>query len=233
VLLDPRARAANLVTGVADATMDHSPVVALTGQAGLDRMHKESHQYLDLVALFHPITKWNTQIKKATTIPETVSKALTLAQAEKCGATHIDIPEDMAKATVEEESLREHSSVRPVPLASQIERAARVISEARTPLLLAGNGVVRAGASAALVHFAEALNVPIATTFMAKGVIPFSHPLAMGAIGLQARDYVSCGFDLADVIIAVGYDLVEYAPSFWNPGRDKKNRAPCPLPRRG
>src|SRR5437899_9104576 len=120
--------ATNLVTGVASANMDHSPVVALTGQASLDRLHKESHQYLDLVALFRPITKWNTQIKRATTIPETVRKAFILARAEKCGATHIDIPEDMTKVAVHEEPLQEQRSVPAAPLAAQIERAVRVIS---------------------------------------------------------------------------------------------------------
>ena len=215
--------ATNLITGVANANMDHSPVIALTGQVGLDRMHKESHQYLDLVSLFRPITKWNTQIKKAVTIPETVRKAFILAQGEKRGVTHIDIPEDLAAATVDEEPLPEQWSIPPAPLHAQVERGVRIISEARYPIILAGNGVVRAGgACTTLVHFAEALNIPVATTFMAKGVIPFSHPLALGAIGLQAHDYVSCAFDLADVVITVGYDLVEYGPVLWNPQRDKK-----------
>lgn len=214
--------ATNLITGVADANVDHSPLVALTGQAGLDRMHKESHQYLDLVTLFRPITKWNTQIKKAETIPEAVRKAFKLAQTEKLGATHIEIPEDIAKEEVEEEPLLAQFPPHPEPLASQVERAAKIISEARYPIVLAGNGVSRARASEALLHFAETLNLPVATTFMAKGAIPFSHSLALGAIGLQAYDYVSVGFDRADVVIAVGYDLVEYAPSLWNPHRDKK-----------
>src|SRR5207244_8637307 len=108
--------------GVTDANVHHSPVVALTGQAGLDRMHKESHQYLDLVALFRPITKWNTQLKRADTIPETVRKAFKLAQAEKCGVTHIDIPEDLTKVAVHEEPLQEQRSVPAAPLAAQVER---------------------------------------------------------------------------------------------------------------
>ncbi len=214
--------ATNLMTGVADANMDHSPVVALTGQAGLGRMHKESHQCLDLVTLFRPITKWNTQIKKAETIPEAVRKAFTLAQVEKPGATHLDLPEDIARAEVDEEPLLEPWLPPSAPLACQVERAAQLISEARYPIVLAGNGVVRAKASAALVRFAETLHIPVATTFMAKGAIPFSHPLALGAIGLQAHDYVSCAFDLADVVVTVGYDFVEYAPVLWNSQRDKQ-----------
>lgn len=123
--------ATNLMTGVADATMDHSPVVALTGQVSLSRMHKESHQYLDLEALFRPITKWNAQIKKAETIPEVVRKAFTVAQSEKPGATHLDLPEDIAKIDVDEEPLQELGIPPPsAPLASQLERAARLISTA-------------------------------------------------------------------------------------------------------
>jgi acetolactate synthase-1/2/3 large subunit len=107
-------------------------------------------------------------------------------------------------------------------LVGQLEQAAQLISTAQYPLVIAGNGMARAGASAALVRFAEALNLPVATTFMAKGIIPFAHPLALGVIGLQSRDSVSWWLDRADVVIAIGYDLVEYAPARWNPHRDKK-----------
>ncbi|HEV8715799.1 MAG TPA: acetolactate synthase large subunit [Candidatus Binatia bacterium] len=215
--------ATNLMTGVADATMDHSPVVALTGQVSLGRMHKESHQCLDLESLFRPITKWSAQIKKAEIIPEAVRKAFTVAQTEKPGATHLDLPEDIAKLDVDEEPLQEPGLSPPsVPLTCQLERAAQLIATARYPLVVAGNGVARAGASAALVRFAEALNLPVATTFMAKGTIPFAHPLALGVIGLQHRDAVAWWLDRADVVVAVGYDLVEYAPARWNPRRDKK-----------
>ncbi|HKA52097.1 MAG TPA: acetolactate synthase large subunit, partial [Candidatus Binatia bacterium] len=168
-------------------------------------------------------TKWSAQIKKAETIPEAVRKAFTVAQAEKPGAAHLDLPEDVAGLEVDEKPLREPGLSPPsVPLACQLERAARLIAAARCPLVVAGNGVARARASAALVRFAETLNLPVATTFMAKGTIPFAHPLALGVIGLQGRDSVSWWLDRADVVIAVGYDLVEYAPARWNPYRDKK-----------
>jgi acetolactate synthase-1/2/3 large subunit len=215
--------ATNLMTGVAGATMDHSPVVALTGQVSLGHMHKESHQCLDLESLFRPITKWSAQIKKAETIPEAVRKAFTVAQTEKPGATHLDLPEDIAKIDVDEEPLPEPGLLSPsVPLACQLEQAAQLIATARYPLVVAGNGVARARASAALVRFAETLNLPVATTFMAKGTIPFGHPLTLGVIGLQTRNSVSWWLERADVVVAVGYDLVEYAPVRWNPQRDKK-----------
>jgi acetolactate synthase-1/2/3 large subunit len=108
------------------------------------------------------------------------------------------------------------------PAPEQVERARRVISEAVSPVILAGNGVARGRASEALAGFAERLNIPVATTFMGKGVFPDDRPLSLGTIGLQAHDYVNTGFDQADVVIAVGYDLVEYPPHLWNPDRDKQ-----------
>jgi len=214
--------ATNLMTGVADANMDHAPVVAITGQAGLDRMHKESHQYLDTVSLFHPITKWNAQIKKASTIPEVVRKAFKVAQTEKMGATHIDFPEDEAEVDIEGVPLRAQFAAHPEPSEEKVVQAADVISSARDPIVLAGNGVVRGQAADALRRFARTLGIPVANTFMAKGVLPLTDPLSLFAVGLQSRDYVSRGFDRADVVICVGYDLVEYAPRFWNPTGDKK-----------
>ena len=214
--------ATNLLTGVADANMDGAPLVAITGQASLDRMHKESHQHIDVVETFQPVTKWNTQIKKARIIPEIVRKAFKVAETEKPGATHIDFPEDLAEEQVGGEPLLVQFPYRPEPLAAQITRAVDIISSAKSPIILAGNGVVRQAAAAALTRFAEQLNIPVAETFMGKGVLRDDHPLSLLTCGLQARDYVSCGFDRADVVIAVGYDLVEYAPERWNPEHDKK-----------
>ncbi|MCK5412170.1 MAG: acetolactate synthase large subunit, partial [Gemmatimonadetes bacterium] len=215
--------ATNLITGVADANMDRAPVVAIAGQAATTRMHKESHQYLDLVRLFEPISKYSTQIRAPQTVPEVVRKAFKVAQAEKPGVSFIDFPEDIAAlAEADAEPLRVQAAAPPDPPSRKVDQAARVISEARYPVVMAGNGVIRAGASAALVAFAETLNIPVATTFMAKGAMPCSHPLSLGTIGLQSRDYVSCGFDRADVIICVGYDMIEYHPYLWHPNRDKK-----------
>ncbi len=213
--------ATNLLTGVADANMDGAPVVAITGQASLDRMHKESHQHIDVVETFRPVTKWNAQIKTGRIIPEIVRKAFKVAQTEKPGATHIDFPEDLAGEDTPGAPLLAQFPPRPEPQAEQIERAASLISAARSPIILAGNGVVRQEAGAALTRFAEKLNIPVAETFMGKGVLRDDHPLSLLTCGLQARDYVSCGFDRADVVIAVGYDLVEYAPERWNPEGDK------------
>jgi acetolactate synthase-1/2/3 large subunit len=215
--------ATNLVTGLADANLDHAPVVAITGQAGRDRIHKESHQYVDIVDMLRPITKWNTRVALAGVIPEAVRKAFKLAQAEKPGACHLELPEDVADEKVEPgvEPLAAGRARRPSPDRPALAHAARLIDAARNPLLFAGNGVIRGRASQALRAFAAQTGIPVATTFMAKGAIPWNAPLNLGTIGLQLKDYVSCGFDRADLIIAAGYDPVEYAPSLWNPDHGK------------
>lgn len=214
--------ATNLVTGVADANMDHAPVIAIAGQAATTRLHKESHQVLDLVNMFRPLTKYSTQILEPENIPEIVRKAFKLAQDEKPGACFIDFPENIAEMDVDENPLQVQSATAPYPSAEKVEQAAEIISNARFPIIMAGNGVIRSRCSDELVQFAEKLNIPVATTFMAKGTIPSSHELSLGTVGLQANDYVSCGFDRADVIVCVGYDIVEYHPYLWHKSKDRK-----------
>lgn len=208
--------ATNLMTGVADANLDGAPLVAITGQVGTDRMHIESHQYLDLVSMFAPVTKWNAQIVRPSNTPEIVRKAFKCAQAEKPGATHIDLPENIAAMPATGEPLQLHPSPKNYGAYGAINEAAILISQANNPLILAGNGVIRSHASEAVTEFATRLNIPVANTFMGKGAIPHTHPLALLAVGLQQRDYVSCGFDRADVVIAIGYDLIEFSPKRWN-----------------
>jgi len=213
--------ATNLMTGVADANLDHAPLVAIAGQAGTTRLHKESHQVLDLEKLFHSITKYSASLLEPEIIPEVVRKAFKLAQSEKMGATFIEFPENIAEMAVEQDVLPVIRPLDPEPPAENVDQAARLIGAASNPIILAGNGVVRAGACQQLADFAGRLNIPVANTFMAKGVIPFKHPCALGSAGLQANDYVSCGFSRADVIICVGYDLVEYHPYLWHPTRNR------------
>ncbi|RMD58709.1 MAG: acetolactate synthase large subunit [Nitrospirae bacterium] len=214
--------ATNLVTGVADANMDHAPVVAVAGQASTDRLHKESHQVLDLVDMFKPITKYSTRIVTPEVINEIVRKAFKLAQGEKPGASFIEFPDNIASLYIDEKPLKAQAAALPEPPSERLNYAIELISSAKHPIILAGNGVVRTKAWKELTNFAEKLNIPVATTFMAKGVIPFKHPMALGTVGLQSRDYINCGFDRADVIICVGYDLVEYHPHLWHPTRDRK-----------
>jgi len=215
--------ATNLVTGFADANMDRAPIVAIAGQGATTRMHKESHQVLDLVNLFEPISKYSVQVREPEIVAEIVRKAFKAAQAEKPGGSFIDFPENVAEMEVHgKRPLKVQSPKPPVPPAQKIAQAAQIISDASYPIVMAGNGVVRARADAALVAFAEKLGIPVATTFMAKGSMPFSHPLSLGTVGLQAHDYVACGFDRADVVICVGYDMIEYHPHLWNRSMSSK-----------
>ena len=215
--------ATNLVTAVADAYLDRAPLVALTGQGDLERMHKESHQYLDIVRLMQPITKWNARVTHPRIVPEVVRKAFKVAQAQKPGPTHIELPEDVMGAEIDAAPLPVSGRIRrPVPSADELRQAAEVICGAQDPVVLAGNGVARVGAAPELRRFSEATGIPVASTFMGKGLVDFRDERSLGTVGLQSRDYALAGFEDADVVIAVGYDLVEHAPEHWNPDGDKR-----------
>jgi acetolactate synthase-1/2/3 large subunit len=214
--------ATNLVTGVADANMDMAPLVAISGQAPTSRLHKTSHQVIDLVRLFQPITKYGAQVRIPQTIPEIVRKAFKVAEAEAPGACFIELPQNIAEMDVEGLApLPRRNPGLPYPNPAHLDEVATLLDAARSPLIMAGHGVIRMGASDQLVAFAEALNIPVVTTFMAKGVIPASHKLLLGTAGLQSNDYNYCGFKQADLIICVGYDMVEYHPYLWHRDEDK------------
>jgi acetolactate synthase I/II/III large subunit len=214
--------AINLMLGVANAQLDSHPLVAITAQAGLTRQYKESHQTVDLVRLFQPITKWGGMITVEEAVPEMVRKAFKQARTERPGAAVLILPEDVAEEPTEGRPLRVNVPVDPAPAEAQVRRAAALLDEAASPVVLAGPGVARDGAMDALVRFAERLRLPVATTFLGKGVFPDDHPNALGTIGFMVRDYANFGFEGADVVVAIGYDLVEYAPERWNPRRDKR-----------
>jgi acetolactate synthase-1/2/3 large subunit len=214
--------ATNLVTAVADAFLDRVPLVALTGQSDLERMHKESHQYIDLLGILRPIVKWNARVSSPEIVPEVVRKAFAVAESEKPGATHLELPEDVMALALDAAPLPRHTPVRPEPRAYELDRAVEIICSAENPVALAGNGAVRTRAAAALRRFAAETGIPVAETFMAKGLLDDEDPRALGTVGLQSRDYSLAGFDDADVVITIGYDLVEHSPENWNPHRDKQ-----------
>jgi acetolactate synthase I/II/III large subunit len=172
--------------------------------------------------MFRPITKWGDMVTVRAAAPEMVRKAFKQAQTERPGATFIVLPEDVAELEAEGEPLTVNVPVDPAPSEAQVVRAAHVLEQARDPVVLAGPGVARDGAAEALIRFSERLGLPVATTFLGKGVFPDDHPNALGTIGFMVKDYANFGFDRADAVVAVGYDLVEYSPSRWNPLRDKE-----------
>jgi acetolactate synthase I/II/III large subunit len=214
--------ATNLVTAVADAFLDRAPLVALTGQSDLERMHKESHQYIDLIGILRPVVKWNARVSSPEIVPEVVRKAFKVAESEKPGSTHLELPEDVMARPLDASPLPRHAPVQPEPGMKELQRATEVIMAAENPIILAGNGAIRTHASRALRVFVHTNGIPVAETFMAKGLIDYEDPHALGTVGLQSRDYELAGFDDADVVIAVGYDLVEHKPENWNPHADKK-----------
>ncbi len=215
--------ATNLFTPVADANLDRAPLVAITGQAGTSQMHKESHQYIDIVSMFRSITKWNTRISSPDIVAEAVRKAFKLAEAEKPGATHLELPEDIAELAVENPEYLEVRKVRrPTPDPKAVARAVDLLNKSKKPLILAGNGTVRKRATKQLRELLDKTKIGICNTFMGKGAAGHEYEYNLFTIGLQARDHVAFAFQEADLIIAIGYDIVEYSPRFWNPDGKKK-----------
>ena len=212
--------AANLITGTADANSDGAPVIAITGQVGTERMHLTSHQYLDLVELFAPITKRSKQIVNPDSVNEIIRIAFKYAESEKPGACHIDLPTNVAKMKVtpglaeipidKQVYSKEYASF------SSIDQAAALIYKAKRPVILVGHSAVRNHAGEALTSFADELKIPVVNTMMAKGIVPYKNKYSMWTIGIPQKDYQNKVLDMADLVIAVGYDIVEFAPGKWN-----------------
>ena len=211
--------AINLALGVADAQTDSSPLVAITAQVGLNRIYKELHQIVDVVSMYKPLTKWADILLTPAAVPEMVRKAFDAAQSERPGAAYLAIPEDIesAKVTPGAKPLPERPTHAAGADPAQVQAAAKLIRSAKRPIILAGHGVARAGAANALTQFSETTGIPVATTYMGKGVISDRHPNALGVVGFMRHDFENFAFDKSDLIIAVGYELQEFAPARINP----------------
>jgi len=216
--------AINMQLGVADATTNSTPLVAISAQVGQNRQYKESHQYVDLVSMFAPITRWAAGIPTAQAIPEMVRKAFKLAETERPAAVYLAVPEhiDADEADYDLGPLPRNVVRADAPAVRQVARAVDILRHATRPVVLAGHGAARSDATDALVRFSEKFNIPVANTFHGKGVMPDDLPNSIGALGFMRHDYVNFGFDNADVIIAVGYELQEFDPVRINPKADKK-----------
>jgi len=215
--------ATNLMTGIADANLDKAPLVALTGQGSSDRLHHESHQMIDVIRMMEPITKWNGTVNSEDVVLEMVRKAFKLAQAEKPGATHLELPENIAKVQIKNDHkpLKINKIRRPSPDPAAIEEAVQMIKGAERPIIIAGNGAIRTRASKALTQLSTNHNIPVASTFMAKGSISDLSETSLASIGLGFKDYVIEAFEKADVVISIGYDVAEYDPVNWNQDLNK------------
>jgi acetolactate synthase I/II/III large subunit len=216
--------AINMQLGVADATTNSTPLVAISAQVGQDREYKESHQYVDLVSMFAPITRWADGVPTSRAIPEMFRKAFKVAETERPAAVYLAVPEhiDADETDYDLAPLPRNVVRAEAPSAAQVQRAVEVLRNAKRPVVLAGHGAARGDATEALVRFSDDLGVPVANTFHGKGVMPDDHPNSIGTIGFMRRDYVNFGFESADVIVAVGYELQEFDPVRINPNADKK-----------
>ena len=208
--------ATNLVTGVADAFLDGAPLVAITGQVSSEQMQLTSHQYLDLSAMFSPITKRSKVVMRPDTVAEICRLAFKYAEAPKPGSTHIDLPKNVAHMSSPARPLRKQQPPKLYADPASVIEAARLISEAKSPIILAGAGAVRGEASEAVSSMAERLHIPVVQTMMGKGVIPTDSPWRLGVVGIPQHDYIIDAFDEADLVIGVGYDLIECAPTKWH-----------------
>lgn len=208
--------ATNLLTGISSATLDHSPVVAITGQAGLERQYLESHQYLDIVKIFEPATKWSVQIKDSQTISAIIRKAFRVAQMEKPGAVFIELPENLATQMIPGNPLPVTPFPKWTPASQAIEDAHTLIAQSQKPLVVVGNGVIRQEAVAGLLTFIENLKSPVIHSFMAKGILPKNHPLNYFTFGFNKKDEVLPLIEESDLLIVVGFDFVEKLPKDWN-----------------
>ena len=213
--------ATNLITGVADSNMDRSPMLILTGQGSTDRLHKESHQIMDVVSMLKPVTKWATTILNPDTIPEIVRKAVRLARTEKPGAVHIELPEDIASENTEKQPMTPRRFRRSVPDSTIVDEAFDMLKAAKRPIIIAGNGCIRKRASKQLRLFCEKTGIGVVSTFMAKGCVDMDADYCLYTVGLGSKDRISMAIDDADLVVTLGFDMVEYHPQLWNPQSDK------------
>jgi acetolactate synthase-1/2/3 large subunit len=213
--------ATNLVTGVANATMDRSPMIALTGQGDVQSQHKESHQIIDVVAMYEPITKWATSIRHPDNIPEVVRKAVRVCRTEKPGAVHIELPEDIAGQEAVGEPIAPVRFRRPRPDDTALDQALAMLQSSQRPVIIAGNGTIRRRASSELRHFCERTGIGAISTFMAKGCVDVDADYCLFTIGMQQRDQLSAYVNESDLVITIGYDMAEYPPRLWNADSEK------------
>lgn len=216
--------AINLMLGVADAQTNSTPLVAISAQGGLSRLHKESHQVIDLVSMFKPITQYADMVLTPKAVPEMVRKAFSTAKRDRPGASYLALPQDIESRPVSAD--RQPLAIDPIsftqPTSSDIEKAVELIAAAEHPIILAGDGVLWKHAEQEVRELSELLEIPVVTTFMSKGVISDRHKNALGVVGFMRKDYENFAIDQADLIISIGFSIQQFDPQKINPNRDKK-----------
>ncbi|MGI0029437.1 MAG: biosynthetic-type acetolactate synthase large subunit [Nitrososphaera sp.] len=200
--------ATNLITGIATAYADSSPVVAVTGQVPLAMIGKDAFQETDIIGIANPCTKYSFQPRAATEIPEAVKKAFYIAESGRPGPVLIDIPKDVQQATADVKfpeliKVRGYNPSIDADL-SDLGKAVELIFKAERPIIMAGGGVILSGAFSELQTLAELMMIPVVTTFKGKGAFPENHPLAMGPIGMHGHAEANKMILEADCIVAIG-----------------------------
>lgn len=210
--------ATNFVTAAAYAQLGGMPMMMITGQKPIKSSKQGQFQIVDIVAMMEPLTKYTRQLVSGANIPSRVREAFRLAQEEKPGAVHLELPEDIATEETDEAVVPGSLVRRPVAEEKAIHAAVDRIQKARHPLLVVGAGANRKLTCNMLRAFVEAFGIPCVTTQMGKGVVDESHPLFLGNAALSSGDFVHRAIDEADLIINVGHDVVEKPPFFMHPG---------------
>ncbi|WP_144460582.1 acetolactate synthase large subunit [Siminovitchia fortis] len=208
--------AGNLLTGLATATLDGCPVVALTGQTGLNNQHKHSHQFIEMTDVMAPATKWAAQIKEADSISEMVRKAFKTANEEKPGSVFLELPENLAFESVPPGVVPITEEQPVLPAGKAVQSAISLLNESEKPFVIIGDKVIRQDASQDVLLFLSKLQAPVTHSFMAKGVIPKNVPYNYFTFGFSENDLVLSGIDEADLLIIIGFDPVERPPKEWN-----------------
>jgi len=215
--------ATNLVTGIAHAQLGGMPLVAITGQKPVSDNRQGTFQLIDVVATLRPLTKWNNSIVSGRTIPRQVRHAFKVAEDERPGAVHLELPEDVASEAVPRcEPQRRVQVRRPVAEEKAIAQAIEMIRQARKPILLVSAGANRKRIGKQLRKFVEATGIYAVSTQMGKGVLPDDHPQSLFSLGIHKKDYVHAAIEAADLVITVGYTIVEYPPAVWNENHEKR-----------
>lgn len=221
--------ATNLITGVADANIDRAPLVAITAQVSTDKMPLTSHQYLDQNQLFQPVTKRTKMIVSPESVNEIVRLAFKYAEGIEPGSTHICVPQDVFSNNVPEGASRyqiQRGERKKCEYADtdSLQKAVVMINRAQHPLILVGHNAVNSHASKAMTEFINHLRIPVINTMMSKGIVSCRNPYYMCTIGIPWEDYPNQMLDQADLVICVGYDIVELAPMKWNKKSFRKHK---------
>lgn len=214
--------ATNLVTGVAQAQLIGAPLISISGQKALTDNWQARFQLVNTVRMMEPLCKKAVSITDPGMIPTVIRNAFKHAEADRPGAIHIELPEDVAEEETEA-AVQKRSEIKiPCPDPEAVKRAATMICEAKNPLIIVSSGANRKAITEKLEDFVERTGIYLVHTQMGKGVVPDDCSYSLFATGIHARDYVNCGIDGADLIITIGYDIVEYPPYLWNRTLEKQ-----------